>query len=142
MARTRVLEPAIALAENGFEVTELHSRQLRWCRQSLNASPGGRHFLRDGSPYLAGERFHQPQLARCLARLAREGIEDFYRGEVARATVRDMERNDGLIDAADLRRVGPPLERQPLQISYGAHTVMTMPPPQWVRSNWSGRMPR
>ena len=85
--------------------------------------------MRDGSPYLAGERFHQPQLARCLARLAREGIEDFYRGEVARATVRDMERNDGLIDAADLRRVGPPLERQPLQISYGAHTVMTMPPP-------------
>jgi gamma-glutamyltranspeptidase/glutathione hydrolase len=125
----RVLEPAIALADDGFKVTELHSRQLRWCRQSLNALPGGRQFLRDGHRYLAGERFRQPRLARCLARLAREGIEDFYSGEVARATVRDMERNDGLIDAADLRRVGPPLEREPLEISYGVHKVLTMPPP-------------
>jgi gamma-glutamyltranspeptidase / glutathione hydrolase len=129
LSLTRVLEPAIALAEDGFEVTELHSRQLGWCRKALNASTGGRHFLRDGRRYLAGERFRQPQLARCLARLAREGIEDFYSGEVARATVRDMKRNDGLIDAADLQWIGPPLERQPLEISYGDHKVLTIPPP-------------
>jgi gamma-glutamyltranspeptidase/glutathione hydrolase len=129
LSRMRVLEPAIALAEDGFEVTELHSRQLRWCSQRLNGSPGGRHFLRDGRRYLPGERFRQPQLARCLARLAREGIDDFYCGELARAAVRDMERNDGLIDAADLQWVGPPLERPPLEIPYGDHKVMTMPPP-------------
>jgi gamma-glutamyltranspeptidase/glutathione hydrolase len=73
--------------------------------------------------------FTQPQLATCLRRLSQVGVQDFYRGEIARAIDRDMRRNDGLLDLADLAGVRPPLEREPLRGCYRDHVVVTMPPP-------------
>ena len=35
----RVMEPAIALAEEGYVITRLHRRQIKWVTGYLNASP-------------------------------------------------------------------------------------------------------
>lgn len=61
-----------------------------------------------------GERVVNPDLASTLERLARAGAEDFYRGEIAAAIVRDFQTNGGLIRHGDLEHFrldeAPPLE--------------------------------
>jgi gamma-glutamyltranspeptidase/glutathione hydrolase len=125
----RLLAPAIRLAEEGYEISPLQQRQLRWCMALLGANPAASRFLNRGRPYRPGELFVQPQLGACLRRLATHGAEDFYRGDIARAIERDMRRHDGLLNGGDLASVGPPREREPIAISYRGHRTITLPAP-------------
>jgi gamma-glutamyltranspeptidase/glutathione hydrolase len=125
----RVLEPAIALADEGYAPSDLQRRQLRWCRAALARSPAAAAFLEAEGAERAGRPFAQPRLAECLRRLARSGVEDFYRGQVARAIDADMRRHAGLLRLSDLRAVAPPAERRPLIGHYRDHAVLTMPTP-------------
>jgi gamma-glutamyltranspeptidase/glutathione hydrolase len=130
LSLAQVLEPAIRLAEEGYRITPLQHRQLRWCEAALRGTPAASRFcLRNDRPHRAGDTFRQPQLAAALRRIAGQGVEDFYRGEIARAIVDDMRRHGGLLDAADLAQVGPPVEREPLSIRYRGRDVLTIPPP-------------
>jgi gamma-glutamyltranspeptidase / glutathione hydrolase len=123
------LAPAIRLAEDGYEISLLQHRQLRWCRSALDATPAARRFLRAGRPYEPRDVFVQPALAACLRRLADSGVDDFYRGAIARSIERDMRRNGGLLERSDLEAVGEPVERGPLSGCYRNRVVMTMPAP-------------
>lgn len=127
---SRALEPAIRLAEEGYPVTPLQNRLTRRERRWLAASTAGPLFLKDGRlPYAAGTVFRQPILAKTLRRLAREGVEDFYLGKIARSIERDMIAHDGLIRRDDLARIPWPIERRPLRVSFGPWRVATFPPP-------------
>ena len=66
---------------------------------SWGSSTESRHiFLRDGKYYEPGEIFRQPELARTLRAIAKQGPEAFYRGAIARQIAgRRMEKNHGLI---------------------------------------------
>jgi gamma-glutamyltranspeptidase/glutathione hydrolase len=125
----RVLEPAMRLAEDGFEVTRLQSRQLAWCQASLAATPAASRFLQEGRPFRAGEVFRQPQLAFALHRIAKHGIDDFYRGAIARAIVADMRECGGLLEAGDLEDDSLLIERTPVSTVYRGHQVVSIPPP-------------
>jgi len=125
----RVLDPAIRLAEEGYRITRLQRRQLQWCRESLRASPSAcQLFLRNGRPFRVDDIFRQKELAATLRRLASHGVEDFYRGEIARAVADDMRRHDGLITQEDLAACSLPIERAPLSIYYRGHQVASIPP--------------
>lgn len=126
----RALAPAIRLATEGVPWSALQHglvlRELRHLRR-LNA---GELFLgpaRRVAP--PGAPLRQPVLARTLKRLAAHGIEDFYRGQIARAIVRDMEANDGLIRADDLARLPTPIERRPVSVRFRGLRLLTFPPP-------------
>jgi gamma-glutamyltranspeptidase / glutathione hydrolase len=126
----QVMTPAIRLAEEGYRITPLQSRQLRWCRTALLRCPAAAMvFLREGEAYESGEVFRQPRLAATLRRLAAVGVDDFYRGEVAQAVVADMCSNDGLIVADDLESFALPVERDPIGICYRGFDVLSVPPP-------------
>lgn len=126
----KVLEPAIRLAEQGYEISDLqhwlmHREHEHW----LEGNAAG-IFLKDGSePYRAGDIFQQPVLAGTLRRLARKGVEDFYTGRIARQISADMGRNDGLIRKDDLGLIPWPIERRPVSCHFHELRVMTMPPP-------------
>jgi gamma-glutamyltranspeptidase/glutathione hydrolase len=126
----RVLEPAIRLAEEGYEVSELQWQLTRRERAALRAGTAGPFFLRGGrSPYPVGARFRQPVLAETLRRIAKRGVKDFYSGEIARQMERDMVANGGLIRRDDLAQVPRPIERRPVTTRFLGHRVFTMPPP-------------
>ena len=72
-----------------------------------------------------GYLLRQPELARTLRRLAKEGAEDFYRGEIARQIVDDMQRNGGLLNAKDLANCSLPVESEPLETSYRGLRVVS-----------------
>ena len=122
-----VLEPAIVLAEDGYEVSVL---QQRLARRELRHPAGriGQPVLPGGgsSAYRAGATIRQPVLARTLARLAEEGFEDFYVGETARLIHADMEANGGIVLADDLAQIPHPVEREPLSGRFGRSRVLTM----------------
>ena len=86
-------------------------------------------FLRQGSPPPVGDIFRQPALAAALRRLATYGVEDFYRGTIARLIAEDMRAHGGLITEDDLAECMLPLERDPISADYRDHRVFTVPPP-------------
>lgn len=126
----RTIEPALRLAEEGYAITRLQSRQLRWCTQALAANEAAAAFLAERCrPYAPGELFQQPRLAAALRRIAEHGPDDFYRGAIARSIVADMERHGGLIGVDDLARPRLFAEREPISIPYAGREVVTIPPP-------------
>jgi gamma-glutamyltranspeptidase/glutathione hydrolase len=125
-----VLAHSIALAENGYPITELQHRLQTRELKNFKKGNAGQVFLRDGDkPYSIGQVFTQPALAKTLTRLAKVGIEDFYTGQIAQAIHKDMQANKGLIHKEDLAHIPYPIEREPVTGRLGRKTVYTMPPP-------------
>ena len=125
----QLLEPAIRLAAEGVVLTPDEAFVFSWGKERLSVTGAAKatFYKRDGSPYAAGERLRQPQLAWTLRRIARGGADAFYKGEVARRIAADMAKHGGLITLADLAAYRP-VEREPLVGTYRGHTIYTTPP--------------
>ncbi len=126
----RLLEPAVALARDGVEVTYdmasvLSLRQERLC---ANAAACRYFFKADGTPYEPGETIVQADLAGTLEAIAKKGRDGFYKGKVARLIAADMKRNGGLIDERALARYKP-VWRKPVSGTYRGYEIVTMAPP-------------
>lgn len=125
----QLVEPAVKLAEEGFEVMPYLARSLASILPAMEPFPASiAAYSKDGVPYEAGELLRQPDLARTLARIRDEGRDGFYRGETARLLVEEMERGGGLITLEDLERYEAK-EREPVRGSYRGYEIIGMPPP-------------
>jgi gamma-glutamyltranspeptidase/glutathione hydrolase len=128
----RLMQPAIRLAEQGVRVSALqHWLQARALEQDHwkdgNAAAA---FLDEGvRPYAVGSLFRQPVLAETLRRLADQGVEDFYQGDIARRIEADMLNNDGLMRRDDLAQIPWPIERRPMSGRYEGLRLLTFPEP-------------
>lgn len=126
----RALEPAIQLAEEGFRASSLFHALSKRELKNLKAHNAGSIFLKGGQrPYAEGATVCQPALAGTLRRLASNGVEDFYTGEIARAIHADMESNGGLLHEDDLAQIPWPIERKPVTTTFQNMRVITFPPP-------------
>ncbi len=126
----RILEPAIRLADEGYEVTPLQYAVTKRDLRHLQRRNAAQFFLRGGSrPYLAGSVIKQPVLAETLRRLAKKGIRSFYSGQIAQQIHDDMVQNDGFIRKDDLAQVPRPIERRPITCRFNGLRVFTFPPP-------------
>ena len=125
----RVMASAIHLAADGFAVSYGLSESLRLDQGLLSKFDASRRvFLRAGHLYEPGEGFKQPELARTLEAVARQGAKGFYSGRVGQAIVATMEKYHGLITEQDLARYHPIL-RQPLEGHFRGYEVLSVPPP-------------
>lgn len=125
-----LVEPAVALAEEGIVLSEPLARslasQVTGGMAQYPASVAA--FSREGTPYEAGELWRQPDLARTLERIMTEGHDGFYRGETARLIVEEMARGNGIITEEDLARYEAQ-ERDPIRGTFNGYEVISMPPP-------------
>jgi len=124
----RDLAPAIRLAQSGFTVDKNMIAQV----QSLGVRPfnGKTNFDRYFGKVAAGQLLRQPELARTLQRIARNGPDEFYTGKTARLIVAQMARGDvkGLITKADLAGYKA-VWREPLIAEWRGFKAITAPPP-------------
>jgi gamma-glutamyltranspeptidase / glutathione hydrolase len=124
---SEVLLPAIAMAEQGFRMTRLESRRTGWVAAQLRADPGtAQLYLVGGRAPRAGKTVRMPALAATLRTLACDGSEDAYVGAVAAAMVRDQERCNGLITAADLELARSVREQDAAVLTHGGHRIATL----------------
>jgi gamma-glutamyltranspeptidase/glutathione hydrolase len=127
----RLFEPAIRLAEEGFAVSpRLH--RLIAADPLLRRHPAARayFYLPDGRALPVGHRLRNPQFATVLRRIADEGTDAFYLGEVARdivAAVAALPRSGDMTeqDLAAYRA----LAREAVCGGYRAYRICGMPPP-------------
>ena len=91
------LAPAIALARGGFPVAPRVATDWGRALVKIKANPGmTAHFLRDGRAPRAGEVMKLPALAKTLERIAKEGRDGFYAGEIAEDMVGELKALGGL----------------------------------------------
>ena len=126
-----VLQPSITLAEDGFSIPHdleniLASKRYR-ARLSADPAASKVFYKEDGSLYKAGETLIQTDLATTLKALSEFGPDAFYKGDIAKLIVKEMERNGGLITLEDLARYNV-LERPPLIGQYKDFKIVSMPP--------------
>ena len=131
----RLLEDAIYYARAGMPVTESQYRMTTEKRDELVDVPGWADvFLVDGHAPPPGTLFKQPALAETLQRLAAEGLDDFYRGGLARKIAADLERAGSPITGEDLARQSA-VETEPLSVKLRTGTLYNvMPPSQGLAS--------
>lgn len=119
---------AIRYAEEGYPVSPAVARQ--WARAAVIGAgfpEWTRMFTVDGRAPAAGERWRNPDAARCLRLIAESGAEAFYRGEIAAALDELSARTGGLITAADLA-AHENTWVEPLAVSYHGYQVWELPP--------------
>jgi gamma-glutamyltranspeptidase / glutathione hydrolase len=125
---TRLVEPAIALARDGFPVSVGLARSLEGQIPRFSRYPASMaQFTKDGTPYGPGDVLRQPDLARTLRRIAEQGPAGFYEGETARLIEQEMRANGGLITREDLEGYRA-VRRDPLRGTYRGYEVIGMPP--------------
>ncbi len=128
----KLFEPAIRLAEDGFEVSPRLNYLIGRVRVlKLFETTRNYFFTAAGTPLGVGSLLKNPAYAETLRILARDGAEAFYKGPIAHdivATVRRAPRNPGLMTEADLAGYEAK-KREPVCLVYRRWRVCGMPPP-------------
>jgi gamma-glutamyltranspeptidase/glutathione hydrolase len=126
---SRSLAPAIRYAREGFPVYARLTDQYAERREVMERYPSTRAvYMADGDGLEPGEMLALPDLARTLERLARDGHDGFYKGEVGRAILATA-KADGIEWTADELASYHVVEREPIRFAYRDWEVVTAPPP-------------
>ena len=131
LAWASLFEPAIRLAERGFVVSRRLSRAIG-AETYLRQDQARAYFHNaDGTPLAAGQLLRNPAFAATLRRIAAEGANAFYTGEIARDVVRTADgytANPGDLTTADLAAYRARV-REPVCGQYRSYRVCGVPPP-------------
>ena len=124
----RLVDPAIALARDGFIISPALARSLQSALRSMQPYPASvAQFSKSGVPYEAGETLKQPDLAHTLERIAATGPSGFYEGETALLIEKEMAAHGGLITREDLKAYEVK-KRVPLAGTYRGYGILAFPP--------------
>jgi gamma-glutamyltranspeptidase/glutathione hydrolase len=135
LSRTQVMQPAIRLAEEGFEVDPYQAQTIAFATRRLRAFPETvrTFFLDDGVPPVPatstrdGDRLIQTNLARTLRALAAEGPAALYGGDIGEQLVADLQAHGGLITRDDLTAYSV-RDYAPLETTYRGHRLLGLSP--------------
>jgi oxamate amidohydrolase len=126
---TAILEDAIRHARDGISVTKSQFASTSAKTAELKPQPGfAESFLVDGQAPVAASNFKMPRLSVTLEHLARKGLADFYKGELADSIARDFAKIGGVLTFDDLKKHDA-LYREPLQRKHSLGTLYNMTPP-------------
>ncbi|MFD2206495.1 gamma-glutamyltransferase family protein [Kiloniella antarctica] len=129
-----LLQPAIKEAKAGLHVDWYAALVIASATRALSADPDAAAlFLEDGQwPTIAGwtalseKRISLSKFADTLSQLAEAGPQDFYRGDIAAAMVRDVQDKGGFLSMEDLASYSVNFE-SPLEISYRDSRLLATP---------------
>ena len=124
--------PAVELARQGFELSWFDLMYMEGTAAAARRHPElQRNFYPNGEPpqsdHMERIRINQPELAATLDVLAEDGVEAFYRGDIAAAIADACAANDGVIERADLAAYRASVS-PPLTTTYRGNEVLTPGP--------------
>ncbi|HVC77982.1 MAG TPA: gamma-glutamyltransferase [Candidatus Micrarchaeaceae archaeon] len=133
----QAISPAIPLAREGIPVsgfmhgywTTDYGPDVVPNAQRIQATPAAKAiYTKDGNLFAIGERLVQADLARTLERLAADGPDTFYRGDIADAIAADFESNGGFVTKQDLASYRVNVT-EPLRGTYRGLNISAAGPP-------------
>lgn len=125
----RLLEDATQYARHGIPASATQVKNNVGKRAELEPVPGfAATFMPGGRPPEIGELFRLESVADTLAHLATTGLDDFYRGDLARQMANDLTAVGSPLRLADLERHRA-LIVDPLAVRLKHGTAYGMPPP-------------
>jgi gamma-glutamyltranspeptidase / glutathione hydrolase len=122
------LQPAIKLAKEGFPLNERLRGGIEAKRSTFSQGDAGKVFLKAGAVPPVGTLIRQPDLARTLEVLAKEGAPGFYRGALAKRLVEGVSKLGGNWSLEDLANYQVK-ERKPIYGEYRGARIISAPPP-------------
>lgn len=129
LSRDDVLDPAINLAENGFEIEDRFAESLNSNYSLFRKYPSTKKvFTKNGLNYNKGELFVQKDLANTLKLIKIHGKDGFYAGITADLIEKEMQKGGGIITKEDLMNYLP-VERSVVHSFYKGYEVYSMAPP-------------
>jgi gamma-glutamyltranspeptidase / glutathione hydrolase len=126
----QLLEPAIAIARDGFVVSDDIADTLPgWHRRLARWPTSAKIFSRpDGTPLGEGDRLVQSDLAETLSAVAAQGPRGFYEGPVAEKLAKAVSDAGGIMTPADLKSYQAVI-RAPVRGTYRGYDIVSMPLP-------------
>lgn len=121
-----LLDPAIALAENGVVISENQAETLARYRELFIEVNGNDLFF--AAPFVAGDTLKQPALARTLKMIKANGVDSFYEGTIGSILAECIQQQGGYVTTEDLKRYTAEW-RDPVLFSYRDLEVISMAPP-------------
>lgn len=130
LERSALIGPAIALARDGFALTDYDAASLNDDAERLALDPAAKAIFvpADGVPFAAGATLVQTDLAVTLAAVQEKGRDGFYTGAVAEQIAAASQAGEGLITTQDLAEYQV-RELEPVACSYRGYEIVSSPPP-------------
>ncbi len=125
---SKLLAPAIQLAENGFLVSPFMADALNRRYEKLGKYKDFNRIFYSNYPVRMSQRLKQPNLANTLKIISVNGAKGFYEGEVAKKIDGFMKQNGGLITKKDLKNYRP-IWRETLHGTFNEFEIVSMGPP-------------
>ncbi|MFP4090808.1 MAG: gamma-glutamyltransferase [Cyclobacteriaceae bacterium] len=124
----QLIQPAIDLANNGFEVTEYDASTFNDAIEAFRQWNDKEMVLIRDSAWQAGDTLVQKDLAATLERIRDQGKDGFYKGETARLIVEEMQEGGGIITQEDLENYES-VWRETIEGTYrDSFNIVSMPP--------------
>lgn len=128
MELRNVIEPSIELAAKGFEVDPKLEAMIDSSFKELLVFPEtAKIFYPSGKPLMRGQILRMKDYAHTLRKIAVEGPDVFYKGDIAEAIVHDIEENGGFITMNDMANYKPNISEPP-STSYRDYEVFSGSP--------------
>lgn len=126
---TELVQPTIKVAREGLKVDSF----LEWCFRlvgpaACSLDSGKALFAPNGELPKVGDLWQMKNFADMLEYLAKNGADEFYKGEVAAKVAKDFAENGGHLTRTDFENFRVEY-REPLNIKYRGSNIITNPPP-------------
>ncbi|MDP2159635.1 MAG: gamma-glutamyltransferase [Flavobacterium sp.] len=121
-----ILKPVIALARKGVVVTQKQEERLQKYRRSIIKANGPETLF--SQPFKTNDTIKYEALANTLERIAKNGRDEFYKGETAQKLVDYLQSKGGIITMEDLSLYEAKW-RNPIVNSYRDYKIISMAPP-------------
>lgn len=125
---SKLIEPAIDLAQKGFAITEQEADLLNRHQDDFKKHNKSKIVFINDKGWKAGDLLIQPELAETLKRIQKSGEKEFYEGKTAELILAEMKLGNGIIQAKDLKNYKTK-ERKALSFDYKGNEIVSMPMP-------------
>ena len=121
-----LLQPSIDLARKGVVVTEKQAARLGRSLERIKRISGPDTLF--SKTWNANDKIVYTALANTLSRIAKNGRDEFYKGQTAKKIASFVQSHGGLITVEDLEKYKA-VWRKPVQFKYKDLTITSMSPP-------------
>lgn len=124
---SQILAPAISYARNGFPVPQVIASYWQGAAGMKKFAGFADTYFPGGRAPAEGEIFRNPAIANTLEKIAENGRDAFYRGEIARTIDAFMRRENGFLRYEDLANHRSDWV-EPVSTEYRGYRVWELPP--------------